>query len=103
MTSTRKNPAPAATGTGQNENLGEHSMTTDTTGSTATATRPRRPLVFHAQVRNDDANTVHALCGITWPRRRAVSARQAPGEPGVFCADCHTLGLLNDDLGSGNQ
>jgi hypothetical protein len=78
-------------------------QTSNPTGSTATATKPHRPLVFHAQVRKDDPNTVHALCGITWPRRRAISTRQAPGEPGAFCDDCSNLGRLNHDLGGGES
>ena len=103
MSTNEKTADVAATTTTANENPATGISTTDITASTATATRPRRPLVFHAQVRNDDPNTVHALCGITWPRRRAVSARQAPGEPGVFCDDCSNLGRLNRDLGGGDQ
>lgn len=98
MTSAQKSPTPAATGAGRSENLSTGISTPNSTGSPETATKPPRPRVFHLPANEDDPDTIHTLCGKSWPRHRAVRGSGETGRLKRDCEHCIYLDRLEQDL-----
>lgn len=67
--------------------------------SDSSSPKRRRPLVFHNQAPDTDENTIHTLCGESFPRRYARLA-SGTGEPvqKVYCPKCQTLAELDGQL-----
>ena len=68
--------------------------------------KEKHPRVFHLSLPDRGDELIHALCGFTFPKRKAIYARDvastasATGEqrPQVRCEPCYTLRRLDREL-----
>ena len=69
-------------------------------------TKRKRPRVFHFPLPDRGDELIHTLCGFTFPKRKAIYARDVAsaagttGEqrPQVRCEPCYTLWRLDREL-----
>ena len=69
-------------------------------------TKRKRPRVFHYQLPDRGDELIHTLCGFTFPKRKAIYARDvastasATGEqrPKINCQPCYAMWQLEREL-----
>lgn len=98
-----KSPVEAPTSTEQIEHLPSNSDH-QPTAEGSVLSKPRRPKIFHIEVNKEDPDTLHTLCGLSWPRHRTVHPTAMQGEQNKqFCLNCRQLTGLNNDLKATEQ
>ena len=64
------------------------------------ATKQKRPRVFHCQLPDRGDGMIHALCGFVFPKRKAIYKQDGvvAERPRVSCEQCLALWRLEREL-----